>query len=211
VPALGDASPPSDDPARPFRLRTQRLLLLPLLGPDGLLDGGDGEDALLDAVVSVVLSNPAFLAIHEGSDGVVGSYDRSRLERDLGVAAMDPLRIPFAVLQPDATTGVAARLGGVVGWGEVLVEHPGDRVPWIGLLELHADAQGRGLGREAADALLGWAAALPAPALRLGVDDGNERAAAFWAACGFVPVDRRQRDSPAGRLGVTVMERPTRS
>ncbi|HEU4676553.1 MAG TPA: GNAT family N-acetyltransferase [Motilibacteraceae bacterium] len=206
MPALPDLQPPSGDPSRPFRLRTDRLLLLPLLGPDGLLDGGDGEDVLLDAVVSVVLSNPAFLATHEGSDGEVGSYDRSRLERDLGVAAMDPLRIPFAVLQPGATTGVAARLGGVVGWGELLVEHPRDHVPWIGLLELHADAHGHGLGREAAQALVGWARELPAPALRLGVDDGNDRAAAFWTACGFVPVDRRERDSPAGRLGVTVME-----
>ncbi|MGN6332597.1 MAG: hypothetical protein ACTHOD_13225 [Motilibacteraceae bacterium] len=71
MPALPDVPPPSGTPSRPFRLRTDRLLLLPLLGPHALLDGGDGEDVLLDAVVSVVLSNPAFLATHEGSDGEV--------------------------------------------------------------------------------------------------------------------------------------------
>lgn len=219
MPALPDPAAGSGGPDRPFHLRTDRLLLLPLFGPGGLLEDDvpdhpphDAQlhvDPLLDALVSVSLSNPAFLATHEGSDGEVGSYDRDRLERDLAVAAMDPLRIPFAVLQPAATAGVAARLGGVVGWGELLVEHPRDHVPWLGLLELHADAQGRGLGREAADALVGWARDLPAPALRLGVDDGNHRAAAFWARCGFVPVDHRERASPGGRLGVTVMERPT--
>jgi len=170
-----------------MHLTTERLDLTDI-GPDDL-----------DAVLAVALSNPAFLATHEGSGGQLGRYDRDMLERDLAVADLDPGRRPLVVRLRDT--------GEVVGWAELLDEHPRDHVPWIGLLELHADHHRRGFGREATDAFLDWARARGASALRLGVDDGNEAAMAFWTGLGFVPVDRRERDSPTGHLGVTVLER----
>jgi GNAT superfamily N-acetyltransferase len=117
------------------------------------------------------------------------------LERDLAVAWLDDARHPLAVRRR------------AEGWAEVLDDHPLDRVPWIGLLEVHRDEQRRGYGREAVHALVAWARGRGAPALRLGVDDGNDGAAAFWRALGFGEVDRRQRRGPEGVVGVTVLER----
>ena len=154
------------------------------------------SDALLDGVLAVVRSNPVFLALHEGLVDGVGSYDRDRLERDLGVAAMDPARHPFALCDG----------GEVVGWAETLDEHPRDGVPWIGLLEIASGWQGRGYGTEALAAIADYYRATGVACLRLGVDEGNDAALAFWTARGFVTVDERERTSPAGRRTVTVME-----
>jgi len=166
-------------------LRTQRLVL------------DDAGAADVDALLAVALSNPAFLATHEGSEGEPGRYDRSMLERDLAMADLDPLRHTLALRRHD---------GEVVGWADVLDEHPRDGVPWIGLLELRADVHRQGLGREAAQALADWYAGQGVARLRVGVDDGNEPAAAFWRSLGYRPVDRRERPSPQGRLGVDVLE-----
>ena len=169
-----------------MRLTTARLELAEVTADD------------LDAILAVALSNPAFLATHEGSGGSAGHYDRAMLERDLAVAALDPQRQPLVVRLRQS--------GHVIGRAEILTEHPRDHLPWIGLLELHADHQGYGYGREATRALLEWAHRNGAGGLRLGVDDGNDAAYAFWTRQGFTPVDRRARTSPAGDLGVTVME-----
>jgi len=102
-------------------------------------------DDVLDGVLAVALSNPAFLATHEGSANEPGHYDRSMLERDLAVSALDPERHSYALMQADGGT--------VVGWADVLDRHPRDQVPWIGLLEIHGHHHRRGYGREAAAAL----------------------------------------------------------
>jgi RimJ/RimL family protein N-acetyltransferase len=169
-----------------LRLRTERLVL------------SDVREDDLDALLEVALSNPDFTGDREGSRGEPGRFDRDMLERDLAVAWLDPARHPMAVRRRAD--------GRVVGWAEVLDEHPRDRVPWIGLLEVHRDEQRRGYGREAAHALVGWARSRGAPALGLGVDDGNDRAGAFWRALGFGEVDRRERRGPEGVVGVTVLE-----
>jgi RimJ/RimL family protein N-acetyltransferase len=156
-----------------------------------------GEDDL-PGMLAVALSNPEFLATHEGSAFEAGRYDIDMLGRDLAVAASDPQRHPVVIRRRED--------GAVVGRAETLDLHPRDEVPWIGLLELRAEAQGQGLGREAAQALAEWYRAQGQTRLRLGVDDGNDRAAAFWRALGYEQVDRRVRDSPMGRLGVEVLE-----
>lgn len=173
-----------------LRLETTRLLLT---------EADEDEDDV-DGLLAVALSNPAFTGDHEGSDGEAGRFDRGMLERDLVVAWSDPARHPLVLTtreQPDR----------VVGWAEVLDEHPRDGVPWIGLLEVHADEQRRGLGREAVGALLGWARSRGARALRLGVDEGNDVGLAFWQRLGFAVVDHRERVGPAGPTSVTVLER----
>jgi RimJ/RimL family protein N-acetyltransferase len=167
-------------------LRTDRLILTEA-GPDDV-----------DGLLAVALSNPAFLATHEGSGGEPGAFDRSMLERDLAVADLDPQRHSLVLRR--------RRDGEVVGWADLLDEHPRDGVPWIGLLELRADVQQQGLGREAAQALARWYAGSGASALRVGVDDGNDAAATFWRSLGYRPVDRRERPSPVGALGVEVLE-----
>ena len=166
-------------------LRTDRLTLAEA-GPDDV-----------DGLLAVALSNPEFLATHEGSGGEPGAFDRSMLERDLAVADLDPQRHSLVLRRDD---------GEVVGWVDLLDEHPRDGVPWIGLLELRADVQRQGLGREAAQEVARWYAERGASAIRVGVDEGNDDGGAFWRALRYRPVDRRERPSPMGVLGVEVLE-----
>lgn len=154
-------------------------------------------DDVLDGVVAVALSNPEFLATHEGSAHEPGHYDRSMLERDVAVAAMDPDRHSYALL----LTG-----GTVVGWADVLDRHPRDEVPWIGLLEIHREHQRHGYGRAAAEALAEQQRSRGQRRLRIGVDEGDEAASAFWASLGYREVDVRERPSPAGPMAVSVRE-----
>jgi len=159
-------------------LTTPRLVLDQIGEPD------------LPALVAVTRSNPEFLLTHEGSGGEPGAFDEDMLGRDLAVAALDPFRHPLAI----------RRSAAVIGWADLLDEHP------AGLLELHAGAQGQGLGQEAARALAGWYRDQGVERLRLGVDDGNDRGARFWRQLGYRFVERRDRPSPMGRLGVDVLE-----
>lgn len=155
----------------------------------------------VDGLLAVALSNPDFTGHHEGFAGEPGGFDQGMLERDLAVAWSDPLRHPLVIRRKGEQSLV-------IGWADVLAEHPRDLVPWIGLLEIHQQEQRRGYGREAAEALLGWARARGATALRLGVDEGNESGFAFWQTLGFRPVELRERLGPAGALRVSVMEFP---
>jgi hypothetical protein len=75
--------------------------------------------------------------------------------------------------------------------------------------EFTGDHEGSGdESREAVAALVDWARAGAARALRVGVDEGNTSGAAFWQRLGFVVVDHRDRVGPAGAVGVTVLELP---
>jgi ribosomal protein S18 acetylase RimI-like enzyme len=51
-----------------------------------------------------------------------------------------------------------------------------------------------------------WYAERGASAIRAGVDEGNDGGVAFWRSLGYRPVDRRERPSPRGVLGVEVLE-----
>lgn len=175
-----------------LRLETERLVLTEATEDD------------IDGLLGVALSNPDFTGDHEGAAGEPGLFDRDMLERDLAVAWMDPARHPLVLRHK-----VDRRR--VIGWAEVLDEHPRDLVPWIGLLEIHQQEQRYGYGREAAAALVSWARARGAPTLRLGVDEGNASGEAFWRSVGFRPVEQRERAGPGGRVRVTVWELPLSS
>jgi GNAT superfamily N-acetyltransferase len=168
-------------------LETERLVLTEATQDD------------VDGLLAVALSNPDFTGDHEGFAGEPGRFDRDMLERDLTVAWLDPARHPLVLRHKDDP-------GRVIGWAEVLDEHPRDLVPWIGLLEVHRQEQRHRYGSEAATALLDWARARGATALRLGVDEGNASGFAFWSTLGFRAVDDRERISPSGPVRVTVME-----
>lgn len=72
---------------------------------------------------------------------------------------MDPARHPLVLRHKEGRARV-------IGWAEMVDEHPRDLVPWIGLLEVHRQEQRHGYGREATTALLEWARARGATALR---------------------------------------------
>src|SRR5688500_20033467 len=93
-----------------------------------------------DALLAVRLSNPDRVMYTEGSAGQPGRYDRQMLERDLSIAEADPAREALTVRRLDDGT--------VIGLIDVLREHSEDHLPWLGMVEVHADDQRQGFGRE---------------------------------------------------------------
>lgn len=157
----------------------------------------------LDALVTARRSQPLHLARTEGTAGQVGLYDASKLGRDLAVADMDPARHLLAVRD--------RRDGQAIGLVDVLRVHPVDGVPWLGMVLVHADHEGRGVGREVVGAIARWARdALGAEVVRAGADEDDDAARAFLVAVGFCEVERRWRRGPAGHKVVVVHERSLR-
>lgn len=81
--------------------------------------------------------------------------------------------------------------GVAVGTVSMVVPHPREPYPWIGLLLIDGSRHGEGLGTAAADAVErllsgeGWAE------VRIGVLDTNPSALAFWTRRGYVAYDHR--------------------
>jgi hypothetical protein len=94
----------------------------------------------LEAVLPVYTSNPAYLALTEGSGGEPGRYELDMLERDFVVAQMAPGRTMAGIFLKGADEPI-----GVLDWME---ENPADRKPWVGLLIIRADHQRRGCASE---------------------------------------------------------------
>lgn len=81
--------------------------------------------------------------------------------------------------------------GRVVGFAQLLLRHPGDGHPWIGLLLVDGRLPRRGNGRAIVEALEGRFRAEGATALRLGVLEVNAPAQPFWSALGYHQIDLR--------------------
>jgi RimJ/RimL family protein N-acetyltransferase len=159
----------------------------------------DADD--IDALLTVRLSNPDRLLHTEGSAGQPGRYDRGMLERDLSIADADPAREALTVRRIDDGT--------VIGLIDVLREHSEDHLPWLGMVELHADDQRQGFGRELVEAAANWARDdVGAAALRAAVDADDDVGLAFVKACRFVPVDDRTRARADGNVDLIVLARP---
>jgi ribosomal protein S18 acetylase RimI-like enzyme/predicted nucleotidyltransferase len=131
--------------------------------------------------------------------GEAGAYDVAMLERDLSVAAADPVRhVLVARARGD---------GRAVGYVDVLDEHPEDGRPWLGVVEVHADVQRRGLGRQCVEAVARRARDdVGARSLRAAADGDDDRAQPFLRSLGFRPVGDRERSSPQGRVRLIVYE-----
>jgi RimJ/RimL family protein N-acetyltransferase len=168
------------------RLETERLVLEP------------AQDDDLPELLEVYASNPAYLAMTEGSAGDPGRYDIGMLERDIAIARMTPGR-EVLVLRRRAEGGIV----GVLDWVD---ESSSDGYPWIGLVLVRADRQREGLATEAIEALLAELAAGGTEAIRVGVLPGNEAGAGLTAALGFERVEERPFRSAVADH-VTVLER----
>lgn len=91
--------------------------------------------------------------------------------------------------------------GPAVGLLDLYLDQPEPAVAHVGLLLLREAVQGRGLGREAVDALSRALRSAGFTALRLSVGDESPGATAFWERLGAEPVGRLEG-------GVTVYEVP---
>ena len=92
---------------------------------------GSNPTATANGLLAVAVSNPGFTGDHVGSGGEPGQFDRDMLERDLAVAWMDPMTHPLVLRDKRAPASL-------IGWAEVLKDHPRDHLPRIGLMEVHA-------------------------------------------------------------------------
>ncbi len=68
---------------------------------------------------------------------------------------------------------------------QMLPDHPGAKIWWVGLLVVAPDVRSRGLGRVLLQHVLETAAAAGATELQLAVSAHNPRAQKFWSEAGF--------------------------
>jgi ribosomal protein S18 acetylase RimI-like enzyme len=88
--------------------------------------------------------------------------------------------------------------GRVIGFAELLLRHPEDGHPWIGLLLVDRGQGRQGHGRAIATAVEARFRAEGATAVRLGVLAANTEAQPFWRALGYQQIDLRP-DRAKGR------------
>jgi RimJ/RimL family protein N-acetyltransferase len=162
------------------------------------LDVRGVEEADIDGLLAVYLSNPQVIAVTEGSAGEPGHYDRGMLERDLWMSELDEARHTAGLFLRDGGTCV-----GVIDW---LERNPDDASPWIGLVMVHADHQRRGYGREAVLGLIesgreaGWTR------VRASALADDPATTGLYAAVGMREIDRRRTAFAAGERLVVVLE-----
>lgn len=150
--------------------------MLTLASPRLVIREAQPDD--LPGLLPVYLSNPAFVAMSEGSAGESGYFDLEMLQRDWHVQTQ---------MLGAAMLGIYLKeTGEAVGMAGYLAENPSDGYPWLGLLMIHADHQRQGLGSEAYAHLAAYfAGELGWTALRLGVLRDNAPARTFWDRLGF--------------------------
>ncbi|MET8311613.1 GNAT family N-acetyltransferase [Micromonospora sp. NPDC005173] len=96
--------------------------------------------------------------------------------------------------------------GRIVGYVQVLPQHPKDDHPWIGLLLVDGRYRRQGHGRAIAAAIEQRFRDAGARAVRLGVLTNNVEAQHFWTALGYRRIDLRP-DLAKGRATL-VLEKP---
>ena len=162
------------------------------------LDARPIDEADIDGLLAVYLSNPAVLAVTEGSAGEPGPYDRGMLERDLWMSELDPARHTAGLfLRED---GVCA---GVRDWAD---RNPGDGLPWIGLVMVHAALKRQGYGREALLGLFDHGRAGGWERVRAAALADDPAALALLRSAGMREVDRRPHRFAAGERLLAVAE-----
>jgi RimJ/RimL family protein N-acetyltransferase len=142
------------------------------------------------ALAAVFASNRRFVAATWGD--ILGPFTIADAARYLAVETARENGTCLALVE--------RAKGDVVGTVALLLPNPADGVPWIGILVLRSDRQGRGLGREAVTALEDALARAGWPQVRLAVRVADAPARRFWEAVGYRavpdmtrPYDGRER------------------
>lgn len=158
---------------------------------------GEDEARITEALWPVFQSNPDYLALDEGKRDFsledTQNYLRAELSRpgsrcyllyrrypeDNGVLVnrLRHLGVRITLTQPLGEE--------LLGLACVLMPHPREPYPWIGLLLLDARCQGRGFGEEAAVALERMFYFESYREARLAVLQENPRAYSFWRRLGY--------------------------
>ncbi|MFD3379928.1 MULTISPECIES: GNAT family N-acetyltransferase [unclassified Streptomyces] len=101
---------------------------------------------------------------------------------------------------PDVEVLLARSAGQLVAVAITLAHHPdpADPDPWIGLLLVDAEQQGKGYGRQLAARIEDRFREAGRDAVRLAALDNNPAALAFWTAIGYETIGHR-KDRQLGR------------
>ncbi|MET9664057.1 GNAT family N-acetyltransferase [Streptomyces sp. NPDC006475] len=138
-------------------------------------------------VVDLYASNPQYWRAAGEYDA--GNIPADRVEADLRAeAAAEGAEILLA-------RDPQGRLNGMLS---LLDRHPVDGLPWIGLLMIHGDLHGRGVGGTLAGMAEQRFSHEGREGLRLAVLESNEPALRFWESRGWRECDRRP-DTAHGR------------
>ncbi|WP_299094430.1 N-acetyltransferase [uncultured Metabacillus sp.] len=111
------------------------------------------------------------------------------LENGRGTRSLEELKGEFL---NSSTQSVFIKCGSsYIGVIDFLDNNPKDGFPWIGLLMIHKDFQGKGYAKQAYKEYEKKLLLNGISAIRLGVLIGNERAKNFWESMGFVYVETK--------------------
>jgi GNAT superfamily N-acetyltransferase len=152
-----------------MKIETARLSLVTTEHPGAEMDP--------QAVLRVFNSNPDFI---DDSERRIGKFAYMLEEVKAWAMFQQPLRAHqryFGIRPIDSME--------LIGMGDMLAPHPRGNYAALGLLILHRDWQGRGLGRETANAIEAVLAAEGWRELELLVLQVRARSRRFWEMCGY--------------------------
>jgi GNAT superfamily N-acetyltransferase len=138
-----------------------------------------GEDDL-PAIEAVLEASREFLELVSGIAEIPGEAQSLLTELPQGTTLRDKLSI-----------GITTEPDGLIGLLDVIRDYPQPRTWWIGLLLFRPEWRGRGLGRQALDAIERLARQAGAANIELGVVEPNQAGLLFWQRMGFEAIERR--------------------
>jgi RimJ/RimL family protein N-acetyltransferase len=106
------------------------------------------------------------------------------LENGREIRSLEELKDEF--LNPLTRSVFIKQDGTYIGVMDYLDENPKDHYPWLGLLMIDLEVQGRGYAKQAYQHYEKEMINLGKTAVRLGVLKGNKKAKQFWESIGFV-------------------------
>jgi GNAT superfamily N-acetyltransferase len=150
-------------------METARLSLVLTENPGAEMDP--------ESVLRVFNSNPDFI---DDSEGRIGKFAYTLDEVKAWAMFQHPLRANqrFLAVRPLGSLDL-------IGIGDMLTPHPRGDYAALGLLIMHREWHGQGLGREVAEALETMLAAERWRELELVVLQVRPRSRRFWEKCGY--------------------------
>jgi GNAT superfamily N-acetyltransferase len=122
----------------------------------------------LSTAQKIVNSNKEYNLLENGRE--------SRSIEEVKEEFLNPLSKSFFIKQDEKYIGVM----------DYLDENPKDHFPWLGLLMIDLDEQGKGYAKQAYDHYEKEMICQGKNAVRLGVLKGNKKAKLFWESNGFI-------------------------
>jgi RimJ/RimL family protein N-acetyltransferase len=152
-----------------MKIETSRLSLVLTEHPGAEMDP--------QAVLRIFNSNPDFI---DDSEGRIGKFAYTLDEVRAWAMFQQPVRANqrYLAIRPLGSPEL-------IGIGDVLTPHPRGNYAALGLLTMHRDWQGQGVGREAAEALETMLVSTGWRELELVVLQVRPRSRRFWEKCGY--------------------------